>query len=171
MPNSVANGNQPHVILSLMAKRHYTPRGTPTAERFIGRVDKSAAAPCWLWTGCVNDHGYGMFKLGERGVTASRAAHILFIGPVPRGIQVCHRCDNPRCVRPSHLFLGTAKENAADSMAKGRRTRVSGRRAKLTPEQRIEIRERRGRESLGQLAHAFGVSRTAILKIAGRRQS
>lgn len=88
------------------------------ADRFWAKVDRSGE--CWTWTASAHSFGYGRFGIGRRVFTAHRVAWELVNGPVPGGLHVCHRCDNPPCVRPDHLFLGTAKENLRDMIAKGR---------------------------------------------------
>jgi HNH endonuclease len=80
---------------------------------------------CWLWKGPVTKTGYGVFRLeGGRGkvtrIVASRFALLLQVGQLPKHMFACHTCDNPQCVRPDHLFPGTAKDNTKDSMKKGR---------------------------------------------------
>ena len=89
--------------------------------------------PCWLWTGTPDDHGYGRFCLNGRQVGAHRVSWILTNGLIPEGQHVLHHCDNPPCVRPEHLWLGTALDNAHDRQAKGRgvrpRQKGGGRRA------------------------------------------
>lgn len=96
----------------------YTKTPTPDTEHFWRRVDTSA--DCSLWTGPVNRGGYGVYNhLGER-CLAHRAAWILTFGPIPDGMGVLHHCDNPPCVRPDHLFIGTQADNARDMNAKGR---------------------------------------------------
>ena len=91
----------------------------PIENRFWDKVDKSG--DCWVWTAYRNAGGYG--RVGIRGSTtdgAHRQAWILTYGPIPDGMCVLHRCDNPPCVRPDHLFLGDNAANAADMTAKGR---------------------------------------------------
>lgn len=75
---------------------------------------------CWPWTGAVTGKGYGKISLAYRHRNAHRVAFELWHGPIPDGLLVCHRCDNRPCCNPAHLFVGTAKDNAEDMMAKGR---------------------------------------------------
>jgi hypothetical protein len=90
--------------------------------RFWAKVDKNGE--CWEWTGSRQGNGYGRFRTvgGRQGRTdyAHRLAALDALGPVPDGMEVCHRCDNRRCVRPDHLFYGTRTDNVRDCMAKGR---------------------------------------------------
>lgn len=105
-------------------------RRTPVA-RFWPNVDKSG--DCWLWTASVNLGGYGLFWNGERTVSAHRFAYELEHGPIPEGLDLLHTtCDNTRCVRASHMELGTQADNAADMVRKHRQGKYP--RRKLTPD-------------------------------------
>lgn len=77
---------------------------------------------CWLWMGAVNFYNYGKISWKERGGTfaAHRASWIAYRGEIPNEMCVCHTCDNPYCINPDHLWLGSVKDNARDKMAKGR---------------------------------------------------
>ena len=90
----------------------------PAEERFWEKVD--ASGKCWEWTGHKSPEGYGGFWDGDEDITAHRFAYSLVYGVVPKGLCVCHHCDNPGCVKPSHLFMGTHSDNMVDSVAKGR---------------------------------------------------
>ena len=113
----------------------------PLADRFWERVCKTDA--CWEWSGCKDKDGYGkIVRAGGNGpeVRTHRLSWELEHGPVPEGLKVLHRCDNPSCVRPDHLFLGTTADNQQDMMRKGRSTRGSrSARAKLNEDTVLSI--------------------------------
>ncbi len=88
--------------------------------RFWSKVDK--ASDCWMWTGFLTN-GYGHFWLNSRKIRAHRFSWILSNGDIPDGLIVCHHCDNPKCVNPSHLFLGTHSDNTQDCVRKGRNSK------------------------------------------------
>lgn len=93
--------------------------GCTPESRFWRKVDKSG--DCWEWRGFRGANGYGKAHLTRKPSTyAHRIAWTLTNGPIPKGMHVCHHCDNPPCCNPAHLFLGTAKDNVHDMMVKGR---------------------------------------------------
>jgi hypothetical protein len=90
-------------------------------NRFDSYVEKIPVTGCWLWTGGLNSRGYGAFFNDDgKTVGAHRVSWVIKNGEIPKGLFVLHRCDVPSCVNPSHLFLGTAKENTQDMIKKGR---------------------------------------------------
>jgi hypothetical protein len=138
-------------------------------DRFWVKVD--ASGECWEWRAHRKPGGYGQFTV-RKGYFASAhvVSYALTNGPIPAGMVVCHRCDNPPCVRPDHLFLGTQADNARDMIAKGR----DGRRlrgeekpgAKLTEDAVRAIRaEPRCQGYIKRLAAKYGVSTRTIYTI------
>lgn len=92
---------------------------TSATDRLWSRVEKTDG--CWLWTGAKNTGGYGMIQVGGRPIGAHRLSWELAHGPIPKGAMVLHSCDVRHCVRPDHLRVGSALENAADAVARGRK--------------------------------------------------
>lgn len=144
---------------------------TERREAFISKVAMIPFHECWEWMGATYTKGYGQFASD----CAHRWSWRIHRGPIPRGLHVLHRCDNRTCVNPDHLFLGTNLDNVRDMDAKGRRVVVVQRgekcwRAKLTPEQVVEIRSLfQGGTNRGRLSRQFGVTWQAIDAIVNRR--
>jgi hypothetical protein len=137
-------------------------------ERFWSKVDKKGKNECWEWLTGKNWGGYGIFSIDRRKHAAHRVSWQINIGPIPKGKFVCHKCDNPGCVNPNHLFVGTHRENMQDMIRKGRAFR--GYRInyhKLSSEQVEEIRLEYAQGSCRQvdLAHKHNISKTQIGRI------
>lgn len=151
---------------------------------FHNRLSMDSASGCWLWQGRLTQLGYGLCPLGQKGkrVLAHRLSYELFIERIPDGLYVCHKCDTPKCVNPKHLFLGTAKDNRADCLLKGRwkcgdRRHEHNGAAKLTWAAVEEIRQvhadgrvqrfrnEPGRMSTKDLAAKFGVCTQSIYHV------
>lgn len=140
-------------------------------QAFWSCVDQQGADECWPWKKSARRDGYGIVSQGTRYGTryAHRLAWRLSHGEIPKGLFVCHHCDNPPCCNPKHLWLGTAADNIADMDSKGRHgfRGASGEangNAKLSRKQVEEIRVEYslGGTSQAKLAAAFGVSQVAI---------
>lgn len=162
-----------------MSLRGSTGHKKTLLERYEEHTQKAEGDQCWLWQAARGKKGYGFISIGGHRVKqAHRVAFELFRGPIPDGKCVLHSCDNPPCVRPSHLFLGTQLVNAQDRDAKGRaggwsRKGEAHAEAKLTEAQVLKIRRvyvRNGGENSGiGLARQYGVSETTIRRIMKRR--
>ena len=94
-----------------------------TKERIEAKVERIPEAGCWIWMGSSQVRGYGEIISNNRKYLAHRASYEAFVGQIPKGMYVCHACDNVACVNPNHLFLGTQKQNLQDMKTKGRSTR------------------------------------------------
>lgn len=160
------------------ANNHWIP--ICSAECFFWtRVKKTADASCWIWVGARLTNGYGTLRVNGRQVKAHRFSYQLAYGET-HGLHVLHKCDNPPCVRPDHLFLGTDADNVHDCIAKGRnrlpdpKMAPKGEKngsAKLTAIQVREIRTRysSGGVSLATLGREYGVFHSNIQAIVNRR--
>ncbi len=108
-------------------KKALTTTRIPVSERFLAKVRKTSS--CWIWTASRLLAGYGKMSIrGCRESLAHRISYMLFVGKIPSGLQVLHRCDRPECVNPGHLFLGTQADNLSDCIAKGRSHHAKGER-------------------------------------------
>jgi len=138
-------------------------------ENFCDWCDKSGGeTTCWNWKRCKTDRGYGLATVDGKAWRAHRYSYILAHGMFDLNLFVCHHCDNPSCVNPAHLFLGTVQDNITDKMKKGRhgpsRGILNGC-AKLTEKQVLEIRRLRSKSTLEKLGKMFNVSPAMICRI------
>lgn len=131
--------------------------------------------PCWVWTACRAKGGYGSVVIHGKSTLAHRASWALTYGSPPADMEVCHHCDNPACVRPDHLFLGTHSDNMSDMTTKCRRKNLGapGSRhgaAKFTEAQVHSLRQRyaAGGVTQEQLAAESGVKQSTISRILSR---
>lgn len=149
-------------------------------QRFWSKVDQREQGECWLWRGERNRYGYGISYPGSRRHRAHRVAYVLSRGRIPDNLLVLHRCDNPPCCNPAHLFLGTCADNIRDAIQKGRHPGIPNEckargvkqhLAKLTDSTVTQMRDlyRLGTVSLRNLARAFGVSKTTTLAVVQRK--
>lgn len=143
------------------------------ADQLRVRVDRSGGLnACWPWTGARSSRGYGTLYAMGTTLAAHRVAFEVATGESPGNLFVLHRCDNPPCCNPAHLFLGTHDDNMRDRDAKGRKVPARGEasgHAKLTEAEVLEIRRRAPGESARSLAEAFRVSRQAVRHVIVRR--
>lgn len=161
------------------------PKRAPVEERFWARVQQMGAG-CWHWTGAIGSHGYGVIGNGPHStITTHRLSWQLAYGrPVPEGLFVLHRCDNRKCVRPDHLYLGDARQNSADVRERGdtshwdierrktpelERRRVAALKrgaehhrsnAKLTEQEAVAVRAAQG--SQREIAARFGICQQTV---------
>jgi DNA-binding XRE family transcriptional regulator len=134
-------------------------------NRIENKVELVTESGCWIWMGTTTSRGYGQLIDDNKKYYAHRASYEAFIGEIPKGMYVCHRCDNRFCVNPNHLFVGTQKDNLQDMRNKGRSTRgEKNAQAKLTHAQvaMIKVCLKHKAQKDEQLAKQFGVSRQTI---------
>lgn len=134
-------------------------------RRFSSRI--IITERCWEWCGQIASTGYGRIRFGQLHTFAHRVSYSFFFGKIPRGLCVLHKCDNPRCVRPDHLFLGTKKDNTDDAVRKGRMPHGESHKLhKLSAAQVTEIRQRHSSgESRRALRTDFRISKSQVQRI------
>jgi len=160
-----------------LAEPRRNPRGS-LADRFWSRVNKSGPivqptlGACWIWTAGLSTAGYGKIATGNgsTSVYSHRVSWELHSGPIPDGLWVLHKCDNPKCVNPEHLFLGTAQDNLGDMRMKGRDARGASHGVARFND--VSVREIRAAYATGVGIHALSrrlaCSPTTIFNIVHR---
>lgn len=157
---------------ALAAQHSKTPE-----ERFWSYVQKTDT--CWIWTGHKTSRGYGKLKIEHRTVLMNRYSYELHYGKLEEGMCALHKCDNPPCVNPDHLFAGTIADNNNDRARKGRNAKTYGRNMKgeanpisiLTIKKVLEIRRMAScqEHSITEIAKLFGVSLPCVSHVVARR--
>lgn len=147
-------------------------------ERLSSHIKINPETQCWEWQGSKRN-GYGRMIVGSRtdktrkSQSAHRISYEIYHGEIPDGMEVCHKCDNPCCVNPSHLFIGTRQDNINDRERKGRNKLQYGSkngRSKLNESQVVEIREKRNLGmSFGKLSKEYGVCKKTIMRVVSRQ--
>jgi hypothetical protein len=164
----------PIITKSFKIKKSYFKIKKDVKERFWSKVYINngfiSDEDCWLWIGAINGSGYGHMKYNEKHEYAHRLSWIFYRGLIPHGLFVLHKCDIKLCVNPSHLYLGTDKDNSKDTWDRLLSTNFSESHAlhKLTNEQVSFIREtyKQDKKCLHELAIKFKVHYTNIYRIA-----
>ncbi len=142
-----------------------------TLSRFEAKIARCPMSGCWIWTAVVNENEYGRFYVGNgMMMSAHRVSWLLYVGEIPQGICVLHRCDNSFCVNPYHLFLGTQQDNMADMFGKGRNRHIRGEDhycAKLTSADVVAIRD--DQRPQRTIASVYGIGHAQVGAIKRRQ--
>lgn len=147
--------------------------------RFDASYTPEPMSGCWLWTSSYTSNGYGEISIGGRSnrevLRAHRLSWAIFRGPIPEGMLVCHKCDNPPCCNPDHLFLGTQSDNMRDMVRKGRNSGVRAKgenngASKLTEAQISEMRSLYNTcWTQAEIARRFGVGTGTVSNVVNRK--
>ena len=160
-----------------LLKLHFGRYGLTTEERFWRYVEKKSDHECWNWTGACNNDGYGHLNIKNKTTRITRFSWTLHNGMIPKETPcVLHHCDNPKCVNPNHLFLGTQADNVEDMINKGRdnKARQKGEdnaNHKLTLNEVKEIRRLHKKKQLTkkQIGEIFNVHQVTISRICNNK--
>ena len=147
-------------------------------KRIIAKVDIDLKTNCWNWNGCIQSNGYARITYKRKTMGAHRLSYMAFIGYIPDGNDVCHKCDNRACVNPAHLFTGTRLDNMKDCASKGRQAKgdmLPDKRgekthlAKLTEKEVLEIRQlKEDGIKMKNIAIRFNITKDNIRRIIRR---
>lgn len=161
--------------VSLHAKQQWPDGVEKIAKRLLLKTRYNPANGCLEWVASKNNKGYGMSSVRGRFFSAHRLSYILWVGPIPIGLNVLHTCDNPCCILPKHLFSGTQKENQIDCLTKGRARRARGSAAPTAVLDEIKVATLRQLFVSGdctnkaELGRRFGVDGRTVCAIIFRR--
>ena len=139
-------------------------------DRFEAQIAREPNSGCWLWAGSYHRQGYGLIRVHGKQRLAHRFSYERFIGEIPAGANICHKCDVPECVNPEHLFVGSQADNVADMVHKGRLADRRGSnhpQAKLSEQQVLAIRENAASQRI--IAGQYGISKTMVRLIKQRK--
>ena len=151
------------------ARGHASRMGPSAKERFWANVVHEG--DCWVWRGGRDADGYGYLKVSGKQVRAHRFAYEMYRGAAPGPMFVCHTCDNPPCVNPSHLFLGTAIDNARDAAGKGRMARLIGEANPRSLPRSVVVAVAAAPGSQREVARRLGVAQATVSRIRAGKHS
>jgi len=134
----------------------------PISERLLLRAEPDLNSGCWLWNGALWRDGYGRILINKVGMAAHRVSYRTFVGPIPEGAHVLHKCDVPMCINPQHLTIGDHKTNMRDMAAKGRSGSPSAGYRRMSKAEKDAIRTATG--SLRSIAARFGRAASTVRK-------
>lgn len=135
-------------------------------KRFYERFIPITETGCWIWEACLGNHGYGVIGYGghQKTICAHRFSWMIHHGEIPEGMDVLHKCDVRACVNPSHLFLGTQRDNNKDKIKKSRQAK--GRQLPISKLSEEAVREiRKSTETQAMLAIRYGVNQSEISRV------
>lgn len=181
--------NLNHIYTMAKAYRTIPHVSESDKQKFLDRIEIDEQTGCHNWTGRISSQGYGLMRLSGVSYLASRISYTILYGEFPAELCCCHHCDNPKCVNPEHLFLGTHADNMTDKTKKGRGNQPSGERhgsvtkplsrprgvkhglAKLDDAKALEIVRLRKEEGLfhRDIAKRFGVCHAIVGRIINRK--